>query len=125
MPPAIYESTASYFYFFIVLFIPKEILLCIYLIQACPSSGRQARSSVQPLVQRPGTNFGCSRHWSDDDLLHVFFLVGGYIWRNPREHGENMQTPHRKALFFDEISHLGSGGNRTQDLLAVRRQLYH
>jgi len=28
------------------------------------------------------------------------FLVGGYIWRNPREHGENMQTPHRKALFF-------------------------
>jgi len=26
------------------------------------------------------------------------FLVGGYIWRNPREHRENMQTPHRKAL---------------------------
>jgi len=41
------------------------------------------------------------------------------------EHGENMQTPHRKALFFDEIAHQGPGGNRTQDLLAVRRQLYH
>jgi len=28
------------------------------------------------------------------------FLVGGYIWRNPREHGENMQTPHRNALLM-------------------------
>ena len=32
---------------------------------------------------------------------------------NPRKHGENMQTPHRKA---------GLGRKRTQDLLAVRQQ---
>jgi len=23
--------------------------------------------------------------------LFCMFLMGGYIWRNPREHGENMQ----------------------------------
>jgi len=50
------------------------------------------------------------------------FLVGGLYME---EHGENMQTPHRKALFIDEIAHLGPGRNRIQDLLAVRRQLYH
>jgi len=42
--------------------------------------------------------------------IFCMFLVGGYIWRNPREHRENMQTPHRKAL-FDEIAHLGPGRN--------------
>jgi len=33
-------------------------------------------------VQRPGTNFGCSRHWSDDDLLHVF--SGGLYMEEPQ-----------------------------------------
>jgi len=34
----------------------------------------------------------------DQVTIFCMFLVGGYIWRNTREHGENMQTPHRKAL---------------------------
>jgi len=56
--------------------------------------------------------------------LFCMFLVGGYIWRNPREHrGEHANT--ERPFFSDEIAHLGPGGNRSQDLLVVRRQLYH
>ena len=57
----------------------------------------------------------------------------------PWGHGENMQTPHRKALSptpprvwtlmtrrrgHAPSTHSVPGGNRTQDLLAVRRQRY-
>ena len=63
------------------------------------------------------------------------FCEGTY----PRRHGENMQTPHRKALSptpprvwalmtrrrgHAPSAHSVPGGNRTQDLLAVRRQRY-
>src|SRR4029434_7777028 len=75
--------------------------------------------------------------WSGMDMcsviLHVF-LLGLLAEETPCEHGENMQTPHRKAR---EIAHLGtvhSGedlppransapcGNRTHDLRAVKPQ---
>ena len=41
--------------------------------------------------------------------MHVFMMVGetGVPGVNPRRHGENMQTPHRKDL---EIAHLSTEG---------------
>src|SRR4029434_10704660 len=58
----------------------------------------------------------------------MFFLLGFLVEETPCEHGENIQTPHRKAR---EIAHLSTEaprapcGNRTHDLLAVRRQCKH
>src|SRR4029434_6680542 len=55
----------------------------------------------------------------------MFFLLGFLLEETPCEHGENMQTPHRKAR---EIAHLPPRanstpcGNQTHDLLAARRQ---
>src|SRR4029434_1798744 len=66
-------------------------------------------------------------------FLHVF-LLGLLAEETPCEHGENMQTPHRKAQEIAHLSTVHSGedlppranstpcGNRTCDLLAVRRQ---
>src|SRR4029434_9467086 len=63
-----------------------------------------------------------------------FFLLGSLVEETPCEHRENMQTPHRKALEIAHLSTVHSGedlppransapcGNRTHDLLAVRRQ---
>jgi len=55
MPVCVYVSITvgvhlCVFLIFNFYFIPKEILLCIYPIQACPSSGGQARSSGQPFL---------------------------------------------------------------------------
>src|SRR4029434_1067679 len=62
------------------------------------------------------------------------FYVGVLCGGNPCEHGENMQTPHRKAREIAHPSTVHSGedlppransapcGNRTHELLAVRRQ---
>ena len=68
----------------------------------CPPPGK-ARSSGQPSMRRPGTKSKCPvLPWSGTGLmsicsfLHVFVVVGFY-GGNPGEHGENMQTPHRKA----------------------------
>jgi len=73
------EQVVFYLYLFFILFYfilflelyssRRKFFSAFDPIQACPSSGGQARSSRQPLAQRPGTNFGCSRHWSDDALL--------------------------------------------------------
>src|SRR4029434_1749802 len=78
-----------------------------------------------PSLVRDGHVFCC---------FACFFCWGSY-WRKPLcEIGENMQTPHRKAR---ETGHWRPGenlpprtnsapcGNRTQDLLAVRRQCKH
>ena len=66
-------------------------------------------------------------------FLHVF-LLGFLVEETPCEHGENMQTPHRKAREIAHLSTVHSGedlppransapcGNRTHYLLAVRRQ---
>ena len=63
----------------------------------------------------PGDQAKCSvQSWSgtgqESDLflffLHVFVL-GFYVEETPCEHGENMQTPHRKAR---EITHLSTEG---------------
>src|SRR4029434_6079849 len=65
----------------------------------CPSS-RAARSSGQPLW-RPGTKSSdpsvSVRDGQESVLffLHVF-LLGFLVEETPCEHGENMQTPHRK-----------------------------
>src|SRR4029434_9736422 len=64
----------------------------------------------------------------------MVFLVGFLLEETPCEHGENMQTPHREAQEIAHLSTVHSGedlppsansapcGNRTHDLLAVRRQ---
>jgi len=60
-----------------------------------PASGGQARSSQQPLAQRPGTNFLVVVVTGQMTLFGMF-LVGGYIWRNPREHGgEHAYSTHK------------------------------
>src|SRR4029434_4633153 len=67
------------------------------------------KGSGQPFFRRPGTrpsvqsNLGQGRTGSDLFCSCVGVLCGG----NPCEHGENMQTPHRKAR---EIAHLSTGG---------------
>src|SRR4029434_2332572 len=67
-------------------------------------------------------------------LFFNFFLLGSLVEETPCEHGENMQTPHRKAREIAHLSTVHPGedlppgansapcGNRTHDLLAVRRQ---
>src|SRR4029434_2266216 len=67
----------------------------------------------------------------------MFFLLGSLVGETPCEHGENMQTPHRKAREIAQLSTVHSGedlppransapcGNRTHDLLVVRRQCKH
>src|SRR4029434_9140799 len=64
----------------------------------------------------------------------MFFLLGFLVEETPCKHRENMQTPHRKAREIAHLSTVHSGealppransapcGNRTHDLLAVRRQ---
>src|SRR4029434_6844690 len=91
--------------------------------------------SIEHAFMRPGTK-SSDLSWSGTDrsvLLHVF-LLGFLVEETPSEHGENMQTPHRKAREIAHMSTVHSGedlrpratsapcGNRTHDLLAVRRQ---
>src|SRR4029434_870018 len=64
----------------------------------------------------------------------MFFLLGSLVEETPCAHGANIQTPHRKAQEIAHLSTVHSGedlppransapcGNRTHDLLAVRRQ---
>src|SRR4029434_8464267 len=89
---------------------------------------RRGRSEIYPLhLSHPGLSFlqdppgavgsfsapGDQENrpsWSGTDrsvlfFLHVF-LLGFLAEETPCEHGENMQTPHRKAR---EIAHLRSG----------------
>jgi len=77
----------------------------LYPIQTCPSSGGQARSSRQPPSAAPGDQLSCSRHWSDDALLHVF--SGGLYMEEPQ--GAHANSTH-KGPFFDEIAHLAQVG---------------
>ena len=58
-------------------------------------------------------------HQHSYNAMHVLMMVGetGVPGVNPRRHGENMQTPHRKDLELP-----GTTGIRTQGLLAVRQQ---
>ena len=59
-----------------------ECVLCIIPSWNPP---RTARSSGQPAMRRPGTKSKCQS------------CLVGFYGGNPGEHGENMQTPHRKA----------------------------
>ena len=34
---------------------------------------------------------------TDEHLLFLHVFIVGVLWGNPGEHGENIQTPHRKA----------------------------
>ena len=61
-----------------------------------------ARSSGRPAMRRPGTKSKCSvLSWSGTGPTSIcsfcMFLLLGFYGGNPGEHGENMQTPHRKA----------------------------
>src|SRR4029434_11278143 len=101
--------------------------ICLQPMLNCPTS-RAAWSSGQPLWPRRQ-----SQERQSQDLFFcssACFYVGALCGGNPCEHGENMQTPHKKAR---EIAHLSTKGlvpsnnsapcgNRTQDFLAVRRQ---
>src|SRR4029434_1026004 len=61
--------------------------------------------------KRPGTKsselsiFG--QGWTCVLFFCMFFLLGFLVEETPCEHGENMQTPHRKA---QEIAHLSTEG---------------
>jgi len=110
---------ALFFYLFRTLFIPKEILLCIYPIQACPSSGGQARSSRQPLVQRRGPTLVVVIT-GQMTIFCMYFSEGLYM-----EHRGEHSNSTQKGPFFLRDSPPGPGGNLSQDLLAVRRQLFH
>ena len=84
-----------------------------------------------PSTRRPSRQVRVSL----ETRIPACFCEGTY----PRGHGENMQTPHRKALSptpprvwalmtrrreHAASAHSVPSGNRTQDLLAVRRQHY-
>jgi len=84
-----------------------------------------------PSIRRPGWPGGGSL----ETRITACFCEGTY----PRRHGENIQTPHREALSptpprvwalmtrrreHAPSAHSVPSGNRTQDLLAVRRQRY-
>ena len=61
-----------------------------------------SRSSGRPAMRRPGTKSKCSvLTWSGSGPTSIcsfcMFLLLGLYGGNPGEHGENMQTPHRKA----------------------------
>ena len=57
----------------------------------------------EPAMRRPGTKSKCPvLSWSGTGPKGIcsccmFFVVIGFYGGNPGEHGENMQTPHRKA----------------------------
>ena len=74
-----------------------ELIFCIFPSWHPPPG--TARSSGQPpgdQVQVPGPVLVRDRTEGHLFFLHVFVVVGFY-GGNPGEHGENMQTPHRKA----------------------------
>src|SRR4029434_4728802 len=48
-----------------------------------------------------------SQGWTCVLLFCMFFLLGSLVEEIPCEHGENMQTPHRK---IQEIAHLSTEG---------------
>src|SRR4029434_5379782 len=84
----------------------SEFTLCFYPILYCPSS--RTPQEQWAAFRRPGTK-SSDPSWSGTDisvLLHVF-LLGFLVEETPCEHGENMQTPHRKAR---EIAHLSTEG---------------
>ena len=75
-----------------------ECLLCFFPSWRPPPG--KARSSGQPAMRRPGTKCPVLS-WSGTGLMSICsfacFCCCGVLWGNPGEHGENMQTPHRKA----------------------------
>src|SRR4029434_5337859 len=118
---------------------------------------RRGRSEICPLhLSLPGLSFlqGSQEQWAGcgargpsevncPSLVrdgHVFccfacfFLLGFLVEETPCGHGENMQTPHRKAREIAHLSTVHSGEdllpransapcrNQTHDLLAVRQQ---
>ena len=83
---------------------------------SCPGADWQKRGCQSAPTAPPTTT---NIHSYSYDAMHVFMMVGetGVPGVNPRRHGENMQTPHRK-----DLERPGRTGMRTQGLLAVRRQ---
>ena len=63
------------------------------------SQEQWAASNAAPgdQVQVPGPVLVRDRTEGHLFFLHVFVVVMGFYGGNPGEHGENMQTPHRKA----------------------------
>jgi len=115
-----YCTSIYYYYFFGTFFISA-----FFPFRLVPPPGGRLGAVGSRLVQRPGTNFGCSRHWSDDELLHVFLLVGVIYGGTPGSTGRTCKLHTERPFFFLRDSPPGPGGNRTQDLLVVRQQLYH
>jgi len=58
-----------------------------------PPPGGRLGAVGSHLAQRPGTNVLVVVVTGQMTLFCMFLVGGGYIWRIPREHGENMQTP--------------------------------
>ena len=98
---------------------------------------RPSRSSGQLCSAQGPSEVNCPSLVRDGHVFcyfACFFLLGSLGEETPCEHGENMQTPHRKAQEIAHLSTVHSGedlppransapcGNRTHDLLAVRRQ---
>ena len=72
------------------------------------SSSRQPGAVGSLFLRRPGTRPSVQSNLGQGAIFSVAcFCVGVLCGGNPCEHGENMQTPHRKAR---EIAHLSTGG---------------
>src|SRR4029434_2924535 len=68
------------------------------------------RSSRQLVSARGPSQVNCPSLVRDGHVFCsfcMFFLLGFLVEETPYEHGENMQTPHRKAR---EIAHLSTEG---------------
>ena len=82
----------------------REFVLCFFPIPGRPSS--RTPQEQWAASQRPGTKWTVRLGQGRTGLFcsHVF-LLGFLAEETPCEHGENMQTPHRKAR---EIAHLST-----------------
>src|SRR4029434_9574776 len=77
---------------------------------SCPGADCQKRGCQSAPTAPPTTT---NIHSYSYDAMHVFMMVGetGVPGVNPRRHGENMQTPHRKGL---ETLSLSAGRTSTK-----------
>ena len=96
-----------------------------------------APGAVGSLLRRTGTRPSVqSNHGQGQDRRAIFFclhvfVLGFYVEETPCEHGENMQTPHRKAREKARLSTVHSGedlppransapcGNRTHVMMVM------
>src|SRR4029434_8137225 len=106
-----------------------EFSFCIYPILHRPSS-RTPQQQWAACSARGPSEVNCPSVVRDGHVFcyfACFFLLGSLVEETPCEHGENMQTPHRKAREIAHLSTVHSGedlppransapcGNRTHD----------